>query len=124
MSYDYALFYLSDNSVNRLEDVVENSMQDWPYEIDHIKEVISEILPKLKWGWGEGTKNEDNNYGQIINAEWGRFECSIDEKYPFLKLDTSVHQDYKNYVIDIAKALNLTAFDVQTGEIVYKQKKL
>lgn len=113
MSYDYGLFKTIDESIDHFSKVTDITITRWDYSVEDIQQAITDIIPEIKW-W-----HDDPTYGQVINPDWGRFECSFDMKDCFIVVRTSFHVDYKHLAIAIAKALELTAFDVQTGERAY-----
>lgn len=115
MGYSFGLFRVRRAEVDQLSKVIDETVLPLGYSIEKIKESISSLLPQMEW---------DGKRGQINSIDWGRFECllSTDPKNKVIVFSTSVHVDYKQYVIDVAKHLDLSVFDAQTGECVYMQK--
>lgn len=118
MGYSYGLFKVSDASVDRLNKVDYESAKPIGYSLYEAKEEISRVVPLIDW---------DGEYGQIIHPNWGRFECSISTEYgphqaPMVLFTTSLHVDYQSKMIEVARLLDLSVFDGQTGERIYEQK--
>jgi hypothetical protein len=115
MGYSFGLFRVRGAEVDHLSKVTDETVLPLGYSIEKIKESISSLLPLMEW---------DGKRGQITSVDWGRFECLLndDPNNKVIVFSTSIHVDYKQYVIDVAKFLDLSAFDAQTGECVYMQK--
>jgi hypothetical protein len=117
VAYEYGLFSTISESVDELGKVTDKTIKAWNYSIGDVQKLIESVIPEIEWWPGDPT------YGQVIRPDWGRFECDFDMKNSFAVVRTSFHHDYRHLVIKIAKALKLSAFDVQTGERVYNQHK-
>lgn len=145
MGYSYALCKTIDKSIDHFSKIAETTITPWNYSLAELHNAIEAIVPEIKWDtveqqqetidfWANRSeltpeqreaivadiKSRDTaTSGQVIHTDWGKFECSIGMEDCFIVLETSFHCDYKHLTIAIAKALELTAFDVQTGERVY-----
>ena len=125
MSYDYWLFRLR-CPVSKTRDVDEDTIDDFT-QWEQIRSKLAELLPEVIW-----RDSDAEYYGDGGPLHIGRFEISIkrdmavdkDYNHPFgmFWIYGSYHVDQRDIVLKIAKTVDFSVLDFQSGEVLYLQK--
>ena len=68
MGYSYGLFRVIDKNVDHMSKIEDKTILPLGNNFETIKATISTLLPLIDWL---------DDYGQIIDPNWGRFECHL-----------------------------------------------
>ncbi len=129
MSYCYFLIRLKQPYIKSLKDLdsikrVENIEKSYEWVIDR----ILEALPNIQWDdWLEDSKKYPDKTSKSISSHILNnseiFEVSIcNQRFLHVNIDGSYNVSQLDKVKLIAENLTMSAFDVQTGEVVFYQK--
>ncbi len=124
MSYDYWLVRTTEpvNALIEVDEPVVASFEAW----ERVLGLISEVLPEIIW-----SVDGEHYSGDGLSLEIGRFDISIDrtEKtigshsrpYAIVRVRGSHHSNQRDVIVSIANAIDFTALDIQSGDVLYSQ---
>ncbi len=125
MSYVYLLVKLADPPAASLRELVEERTCDWLNTMEEVREQLGNLYPSARWEYREcDHKGEyDPTIKGYVLDMGSRFELLIQTR-PFhaIMIDGSHHVDQAEEVIKIARLFNLSAFDIQSGEVTFMQQ--
>lgn len=113
MSYDKLLVSLK-SPIKEFRELQQENILVPLLSVEQIQRDIQNLFPEIKWN-----KEKDGIYfGCTPCAADISMEIWVVER-PYFTLKIS--HTTKDVAVDIARELNLTAIDVQTGEVIYSQ---
>ena len=124
MSYDYLIVRVKNPPISSFREFTQDQEDNWGHTEEKVKQMLSTLYPSAEW------RTEEVKYEiGIVSELWteifdmeGRFELKIGS-WPCgrIIINGSHHVNQTKEVKKICKCLNLTAFDIQTGECIYLQ---